>query len=331
MATPQSVNDNDNKNGPTMRLPPPAATNSQNSYVILNPHANGGRAARLQSALTTALAARGLTENLLITQSPAEASQMVNALPAGSRVIAVGGDGTVQNLLPSLVAGAHTLGLISMGSGNDTARALGVHKLGWQAALDHALNGSATPIDLGEAAFIDDQHGNERRILFISSLTAGFDSAVNLRAVNGPRWLSGMPRYLWATLGELMALRCWDLHVKVDGQTLHQGPALFASTLNTQSFGGGMPAMPHARIDDAQLNLLLAGEIGLGEVLNLLPRLLVGWHLNQPKVHHMPYADVRIDSAHPLPLAADGEYLGQTSNLHLSVRTAVLPAVRFAT
>ena len=312
-----------------MRLPRSTAAISKNSYVILNPYANGGRAARLQSALATALAARGLTKNLLITQSPAEASQMVNALPAGSRVIAVGGDGTVQNLLPSLITGAHTLGLISMGSGNDTARALGVHKLGWQAALDHALHGSATTIDLGEAAFIDDQHGNERRVLFISSLTAGFDSAVNLRAVNGPRWLSGMPRYLWATLGELMALRCWDLQVKVDGQTLHQGPALFASTLNTQSFGGGMPAMPHARIDDARLNLLLAGEIGLGQVLHLLPRLLMGWHLEQPKIRHMPFNDMQINSQLALPLAADGEYLGQTLSLHLAVRTAALPAVRF--
>lgn len=313
-----------------MRLQRPEAASSQNSYVILNPNANGGRTARLQSAMQSALVARGLSDNLLLTHSPAEASQMVNALPAGSRVIAVGGDGTVQNLLPSLVAGAHTLGLISMGSGNDTARALGVHKLRWQTALDHALNGAATPIDLGEAAYLDEQHGGERRILFISSLTAGFDSAVNCRAVNGPRWLSGMPRYLWATLGELLALRCWPLHVSVDGETLHQGPALFASTLNTRSFGGGMPAMPHAQIDDARLNLLLAGEIGLSEILNLLPRLLVGWHLEQPNVHHSAFADMQIDSTLALPLAADGEYLGETRSLHLAIRPAALPVVRYA-
>jgi len=310
-------------------LPPVAAAISQNSYVILNPHANGGRAARLQSPLANALAARGLTDNLFVTSTPVEASQRVNALPAGSRVIIAGGDGSVQNILPAVVAGAHSLGLISMGSGNDSARALGVHKLHWRAALEHALNGLATPIDLGEAAFVDDQLGNERRILFISSLTAGFDSAVNLRAVNGPRWLSGMPRYLWATLGELMALRCWDLHVKVDGQTLHQGPALFASTLNTRSFGGGMPAMPHALINDAQLNLLLAGQIGLREILNLLPRLLVGRHLHQPKVHNTAFKHMQIDSELALPLAADGEYLGQTQSLHLAVRPAALPVVRY--
>jgi diacylglycerol kinase family enzyme len=313
-----------------MHLQRDSGVSSQHSYFVLNPNAHGGFAARFQPKLIAALTARGLADNLLVTHSPAEASQMVNALPAGSRVIAIGGDGTVQNLLPSLVAGAHTLALISMGSGNDTARALGVHKLGWQAALNHALQGVATPIDLGEAAFIDDQHGHERRILFISSLTAGFDSAVNLRAVNGPRWLSGMARYLWATLGELLALRCWDMQVQIDGQILHQGPALFESTLNTASFGGGMPAMPHARIDDARLNLLLAGEIGLGQVLNLLPRLLVGWHLDQPKVQHLPYATMQLDSTLALPLAADGEYLGQTRSLQLAVRPAALPVVRYA-
>lgn len=313
-----------------MRLPPPAAASSQNSYVILNPNANGGRANRLKSAMQSALLARGLSDNLLVTHNAAEARQMVNALPSGSRVIAVGGDGTVHKLLPSIVAGAHTLGLVAMGSGNDTARALGIHTLRWQAALDFALNGAASPTDLGEAAFIDEQAGGERRILFISSLTAGFDSAVNCRAIDGPRWLSGMPRYLWATLGELLALRCWPLHVTVDGQTLHQGPALFASTLNTRSFGGGMPAMPHAQIDDARLNLLLAGEIGFGEILHLLPRLLLGWHLGQPKVHHVPYAHMQIDSAQPLPLAADGEYLGETRSLQLAIRPAALPVVRYA-
>jgi YegS/Rv2252/BmrU family lipid kinase len=307
----------------------PAAGISANSYVIFNPHANGGRAASLQSALATALAARGLNENLLITKNAAHASQMVHALPTGSRVIAAGGDGTVQNLLPAIVAGAHTLGLISMGSGNDTARGLGIHKLGWQAALDHALNSPATSIDLGQADFTDVHHGNEQRILFISSMTAGFDSAVNLRALNGPRFLSGMLRYLWATLNELMALRSWHLHITADGIVLHEGQALFASTLNTRTFGGGMPAMPHARMDDGQLNLLLAGDIRMGEILHLLPRLLVGWHLNRPKVSHLALQSMQIESTQALPLAADGEYLGETRKLTIQIRPACLSVVRF--
>ncbi len=301
---------------------------AQEVFIILNPSAASGRAARLQQPLLAQLARKGLASALLVPDSPATARLMVDALPSGSRVIAIGGDGTVQNLLTSLLAGGHTLGLIPMGSGNDTARALGLARFGWRLALDHALEAEATCIDIGEARFEETANAISRHIVFISSLTAGFDSAVNLRAKAAPGWLSGMPRYLWATLGELIALRHWPLKVIADGELLHDGPGLFASTLNTRSFGGGMPAIPHARIDDGQLNLLLAGDIRLGQVLNLLPRLLVGWHLHRPQIQHRAFSKMRIESTLPIPLAADGEYLGQTHAVDVQVRAGSLMVIR---
>ncbi len=308
--------------------PATIATAAQEVFVILNPCAASGRAARLEHPLRAQLARQGLASALLVPDSPAAARLMVDALPSASRVIAIGGDGTVQNLLTSLLAGGHTLGLIPMGSGNDTARALGLARLGWRQALDHALITDAVAMDVGEARFDEADNAVSRHIVFISSLTAGFDSAVNLRAKAAPGWLNGMPRYLWATLGELLALRHWPLKVITDGELLHDGPGLFASTLNTRSFGGGMPAIPHARIDDGQLNLLLAGDIRLGQVLHLLPRLLVGRHLHRPQVQHRAFSRMRIESTQPLPLAADGEYLGQTHSLEVRVRAGSLMVIR---
>lgn len=298
----------------------------QQAYVILNPHAAGGRAARLHKPLLAALTPRGLADALLVADSAQAAARLVNALPSGSRVVAVGGDGTVHNLLIPLVTGGHTLAVLPTGSGNDTARALGLHARGWRAALDTALHGQALPFDLGEADFTDTD-GVAQRVLFISSLTAGFDSAVNLRALQGPRWLSGMVRYLWATLLELRDLRTWPLHIVADDRVLHEGWALFASTLNTASFGGGMPAMPHARMDDAKLNVLLAGAVTLPETLRLLPRLLIGRHLGQPKVSHAAFTNMTIQSQHPIPLAADGDYLGQSQTIKVRVRAASLHIV----
>lgn len=298
----------------------------QQAYVILNPHAAGGRAARLHKSLLAALTRHDLAEALLVADSAEAAVRLVNALPSGSRVVAVGGDGTVRNLLIPLLAGGHTLAVLPTGSGNDTARALGLRADGWRAALDTALHGQAKQLDLGEADFTDTD-GVAHRVLFISSLTAGFDSAVSLRALQGPRQLSGMLRYLWATLLELQNLRTWPLRIVTDDRVLHNGPALFASTLNTASFGGGMPAMPHARMDDAKLNVLLAGAVTLPETLWLLPRLLIGRHLGQPKVGHAAFETMTIQSERPIPLAADGEYLGQSHTIEVRVRAASLPVV----
>lgn len=302
-------------------------SHAQLVYVMMNPHANGGRTARLEASLQSLLSRAGLAHALLMPPTVQAACQLINALPAASRVIVAGGDGTLHALLPYLLAGGHTLAILPAGSGNDTARAIDVYQLDLPTALYHAIHGTPNWIDIGEAEFIDASSGNLHTTLFISSLSAGFDASISLRAQQGPSWLTGMPRYLWATIRELTALRRWQMQVTVDQVLLHDGPALFATTLNTRSFGGGIPAMPHARPDDGQLNLLLAGEVRLPEVMHLLPRLLAGWHLHQPKVKHQDFTALQIDAAEPVPLAADGEYLGATNQIKIQIRPACLPVV----
>jgi diacylglycerol kinase (ATP) len=300
------------------------------TLILLNPHAGGGRAGRLYAPLARALAGihRGdgvAVPQFTLTDSAATALACIDALPRASRVVVVGGDGTLNRLLPALLRGGHTLGLVPAGSGNDTARALGLRGLACDAALRLALGGDASLIDIGEATF--DMPPGRQTVPFLSSLTAGFDSAVGLRAINGPRWLRGLPRYLLATFGELAALRNWPLQVSTDGQLIHDGPALFASTLNTPSFAGGMPAVPHARNDDGVLNLLLAGAFGRAGTLWVLPLLLAGRHLGHPKVRTRPFREMVIACSEPVPLAADGEYLGESRRITVRVLPGALRVV----
>jgi diacylglycerol kinase family enzyme len=117
------------------------------------------------------------------------------------------------------------------------------------------------------------------------------------------------------------------MDVSVDGEHVHSGRALFASTLNTRTFGAGMPAVPHARIDDGRLNLLLAGDVSLLQTLLLLPRLLVGRHLSHPKVRTQPFQTMQIEAATPAPIAADGEYLGLSRRITVSVQVGQLAVV----
>jgi diacylglycerol kinase family enzyme len=163
---------------------------------------------------------------------------------------------------------------------------------------------------------------------FHSSLAVGFDASVGLRTLRGPPWLRGQPRYLWATLKELFALRHWGLRIAVDGGPAWQGRVLLASTLNTRSYGSGMPAAPAARIDDGRLELLRAGAMGRGGVLTLLPRLLRGTHLSDPRVALQPFQTLEVQAAEPVPLAVDGEYLGAFTRFSVRVLPAALRVVR---
>jgi diacylglycerol kinase family enzyme len=161
----------------------------------------------------------------------------------------------------------------------------------------------------------------------LSSLGAGFDAAVAWRALRGPVWIGGLPRYLLATLQEITALQLADLRITLDGRPVHSGQTLFASTLNTPSYGGGMPAVPGARIADGRLDLLLAGRFGRAGALAMLPRLLVGRHLGHAEVRTWAFEQLLIEAEAPLPLAADGEGMAAARRAEVRVLPAVLPVV----
>lgn len=287
-----------------------------NALVLLNPHAGGGRAARLAGPLREACAARAV--RFAFPAGIDDALALLAAQPPGTRVVLVGGDGTVHRMLPLLLARSLEFSLVPCGSGNDTARALGRHRLAWRDALASALDGAVSAIDVGE--FVTAQGTTP----FISSLAAGFDAAVAIRAHQAPRWLIGMPRYLWATLREVAALRNSTLRVVADGAVVHDGPALFASVLNTASYGSGMPAVPHAHISDGRLDLLLAGRFTRAATLAMLPRLLTGTHLTHARVHTRAFAELQVDAAQPMPMAADGEPLPACERFTVRVRPAAL-------
>jgi diacylglycerol kinase family enzyme len=289
------------------------------SLVILNARAGGGRAARFAAEAGAIVKQAGAT--LVLTQTLPEAQACIQAQPPGSRIVLVGGDGTVQGLLSGLLAGRHTLGLVPMGSGNDLARFLGLARLGPHGALHRALRADARPIDLGHVQ-ADGQEWH-----FASSLAAGFDAAIAARALKSPAWLRGLPRYLWATLGALARLEGHQFTVVADGQQLHHGPGLLASSLNTPSYGSGMPVAPGAQLTDGHLDLLIAGHFGRLGALAMLPRLLTGTHLGHPRVRVAPFKTMMLTSATPLPLAADGEPLAPARQLQVQVLPGAIKMV----
>lgn len=295
-----------------------AAAASSPALCLLNPHAANGRCAALAAPLRDALP----DVPLVMPDDIASARQRLLALPEGSRVLVAGGDGTVHQLLPALVARRLQLALLPGGTGNDLARALGLAHLGWREALALAQRAPARAMDLGELTLLG---GNPQ--LFMSSLTAGFDAAIAQRALASPAWLRGQPRYLWATLHEISRLRLYPLRLEADGALLHDGPMLFASSLNTPSYGSGMPAAPGARLDDGRLQLLRVGAFGRLGALAMMPLLLTGQHLRHPRVALGSFQSLRLSSPAPVPLALDGEPLPPATALTVRVRPGALHVV----
>lgn len=298
------------------------------TLVLVNPHAQGGRVRRLLPALREAAHACIPFARVQAPEALDEALDILRREPAGSHVVLVGGDGTFNRWLPALLEQALVVGFVPLGSGNDLARALGLHRHNWRLALTEALHTETQTkaMDTGLTIW-SDVHGDTHRTPFASSLTAGFDSAVALRALQGPAWLRGLPRYLWATLAEWRRLQHWSTRISADDQTIAEGPMLFTSVLNTPTYGSGLPAVPHARPDDGQLDWVRAGPFGRTGTLAMLPRLALGTHLRHTMVSHGRFTTLDICCNDAIPLAADGEWLGLARQLQVRTLPASLRVI----
>jgi len=232
-------------------------------------------------------------------------------------VVAVGGDGTVHEVLKGLAGTGKVLGVVPIGSGNDFARMLGLRGLSWREALEHALFAPEEAVDLGLV------NGEA----FGASLGIGFDALVAKRALAAPSFLRGMPRYLYALFLVLKDLRLPEGRVLVDGKEVYRGRLLLLAAMNGPTYGGGIPIAPMADPRDGLLSLVLARELSRLGVVLILPRLLLGRHLGHPQVLFLAGREVAVEFPHPVPAHADGELLPEASRYRAEVKPLGLKVV----
>ena len=297
------------------------------TICLLNPHAQSGRTARIQPALAAALQQLAPKVPLVVASSIEDAQAIIAALPLGSRVILAGGDGTVQPILAQLLHGQHQLALLPLGTGNDLARVLGVYGLHWRAALDLVLHAPCSRMDVGQLRLADGSCH-----YFASSLACGFDAAAGARVNLMPKFLPGLLRYAAAALTQFAHLRSYHLRWACDGQAEQQAKVLLASCLNTPTYASGMRLAPSARIDDGQLQLVLAKNTGLLPTLALFARLLAGGrHTGAAAVHMQGCGQLQLSACEQaLPVLLDGEWLPAQKQLQIQVLPQALAVVRHA-
>ncbi|MBX3462583.1 MAG: diacylglycerol kinase family lipid kinase [Planctomycetes bacterium] len=280
--------------------------NAQPLWVIANPRAGRGRGARRGERLAAALRAARMPFELRRTDGPGHAQALASAAPGG--VVAVGGDGTVHEVLNGLRPHGDRLGPLSVlaaGSGNDFARNAGFPRAA-SALVARLGAGTTRTIDVGVATYDDGRATHRRR--FANDAGIGFEADV-LAAAAGLRWPRGRLLYVLATLRALRRQRPVDCRVDAaaDGPPPAAGPLLFASACNGPRVGGGLPFAPAARLDDGLLDLLCVRSTTPWATFGLLLRLLANRHLADARARILRCPRAVLTPADPLPLAMDGE------------------------
>ena len=219
-------------------------------------------------------------------------------------MVAVGGDGTVNEVVQGLVGRSTELAVIPRGTGWDFVRTYGIpRKL--EDAIAVARDGETRQIDLGRATY----HGGESYFANIAS--AGMSGAIARRANATSKALGGKVSYAWATLAVFSRWRNDEVHVVVDGQR-REGRMHDVVVANGRYFGGGMMICPEADPADGLFDVLLIGDLKKRDLIKTMPKTYKGRHLPHPKAELLRGAVVEVDAPQPLPVELDGEQPGTT-------------------
>ena len=247
-------------------------------YIIANETAGSGTGAHALRNVRAYLDGEGIPYRCRITGGPGDASRFAeDALQNGCReIVCLGGDGTIFETVNGLNGRFATLYFVPCGTGNDFVRMLPLPKDPLE-ALKIQLHGVPRRIDVGRV--------NEFHFLNVSG--SGFDAEVLRQASRFKRLGKGLISYLMGIFVTLHRFRPLPVEMIVDGKPMEKREVTLISVGNGSYFGGGMKAVPHARIDDGLFDLVYVDKIGRLDILKLLAKFISGRHVDLPCTHEM--------------------------------------------
>ncbi len=271
--------------------------------LLVNPAAGGGRGKSRAAALAPLLVQAGAIVTVRVAHSPEESADAAHEIvTSGADVLGVvGGDGTVNLVLPALRGARTALAIIPTGTGDDNARTFGHDLKGETAMAEMIASGPVRDVDLGIAT----ADGVERP--FLSVLCAGFDSAVNARA-NALTWPGGQARYVRAVLETLYSFSPIGYTLSIDGGEPRELNGMLMAVGNGPTYGGGMKVCVGADPADGLLDVTILKELSKAGFLRAFPKVYSGTFTDHPAVEQLQARSLRIQG--DAVAFADGEHFG---------------------
>ena len=292
----------------------PASILPHTLRIIRNPRARRSGAERELTAAAGRLHDAGWTVEVMTTSGPGSATELAaEAAARGIEVVAAsGGDGTVHEVANGLACTETALAVIPSGTANiwaheafvprDVVRAFEVIRAGRRARVD---------VGVVEGAF--------GRRYFLMMCGIGLDAEVVRRVGPGSAGKRRFGKAWYALVGAraLLSARPTAVTLGLDGRELER-PLLQAVAGNTRLYGGVMRLTSAARMDDGLLDVCVLSGDGRARQLGLLTGAMRGGLHRRARadaadgIDYLRGDHIEVRSADPLPVQADGEYLGET-------------------
>lgn len=246
------------------------------------------------------------------TNEPGHATEISQSQVAAGAdiVVAVGGDGSVNEVARGLIHSKAVLGIIPAGSGNGLANFLKI-PTNYKKALDVINQINTTKIDTGS---INDK-------LFVSIAGIGFDGLIARKFIESKR--RGFLSYLRIVSEEYPTYKPKKYKIVYNGKEI-KTRALFIAFANSDQFGYGTAIAPGARIDDGLLDVCIAAKPAIID-LPVLASLLYWRKIDKSKYLELFKAkEIQVQSKKKRWVNIDGESMKLDKKLVIKVHPGSL-------
>ena len=267
----------------------------QDTVVILNPAANSERARRWRSRVEELT--RGAV--LCATSQTGEAEAIARrAVRDGyAKIIAAGGDGTINEVVNGLAGTDAALGLLPMGTMNVFANELGLPATNLDECWDIICAGRTRTIDLPNA---NGKH-------FVQLAGVGLDAQAVKETSLAFRRSFGPLSYI-ISAAQIASRPPPRLTIESADITTSEGS--FVLVGNGRLYGGPFPFFKRALIDDGLLDVLVFKRIGYLEIIRYLQDVIFSPSITMPEIEYFQTAHLRVSSEDEVPVEVDGELIG---------------------
>ncbi len=280
---------------------------------VVNPISGGKDKGAILAAVRKHLDGSLYSAEFLPTERAGQAEELARSCQADV-VVAVGGDGTVNEVARGLLGTGKTLGIIPCGSGDGLALHLGISRSPVKAV--QTLNeGCVTPID---AASLNGRP-------FFCTAGMGLDAQVSLDfARSTERGLTNYISLAWEEWkhhpGEEYTLR------GADGETW-SGKAVFITVANANQWGNQARIAPMASLQDGRLDVIVVRPFNTLEIPDMAARLMTGLAPTSRHILHFSGPSFHIGRKHPGAVHCDGDPFEGGTEFDLAVRAGALPVL----
>jgi YegS/Rv2252/BmrU family lipid kinase len=293
----------------------------RSAVIVYNPHAGRYSVKPFINSAVKELESAGWRVDAEETQSGAHTVELAKQASAEAKdaVFAVGGDGTIGNVVNGLIGTETALGVLPSGTANVWSIELGLRPFAW--TRPWVLRRNASILANAPRHAVDVGTCNQYSFMMWAGI--GLD-ALAIHSIEPRIRLEkffAMPEYAAKTIWQAaqwsgVKLRLWADGVEVEGNYI-----VAVSTNIRHYLGGHSKLSPNAYLDDGLLDIWLFSGNNLGDALRHAYNMWRGHHINADGARCITFNSLRIEGEAPFWIQSDGEPRGSAQKVEISIRS----------